>query len=579
MDKQIVRRPEQLAAGLAQSGLTPLLQRIYSSRGITDSAELDHSLKGLLPFATLRDIEPAVAQIGRSIEQGERILIVGDFDCDGATSSALAVLALRAFGAAWVSYLVPNRFEFGYGLSPEIVEVARQQSPDLLITVDNGISSIDGVKAAKTAGIKVVVTDHHLPGDSLPEADALVNPNQHGCDFSAKNTCGVGVIFYVMTAVCRYLQQRGWFEQQSLAVPRMADFLDLVALGTVADVVPLDRNNRILVEQGLRRIRAGRALPGILALIEIAGRTPQKLVAADMGFAIAPRLNAAGRLEDMSIGIECLLSQSYDEARRMALQLDELNQDRKQIEQQMQQQALAILAEMELADDHALPYGVTLFDPEWHEGVIGILASRIKERLHRPVIAFAQAEGGQVKGSARSIPGLHIRDVLDAVAASHPTLLNKFGGHAMAAGMSLDRDNYEPFQQAFDAEVRRRLKPEQLQARVETDGDLRVGEMNLETAQLLRDAGPWGQLFPEPLFDGVFELVQQRIVGERHLKLVLAEPGNRNGFCVDAIAFNVDLDQWPSQAEQARLAYKLDINEFRGRVSLQLLVDYLEPLE
>ncbi len=578
MDKQIVRRPEQVVEGLAQSELAPLLQRIYSSRGISEVCELDHSLKGLLPYTSLRDIEPAVAQIGRAIEQGQRILVVGDFDCDGATSSALAVLALRAFGAGWVSYLVPNRFEFGYGLSPEIVEVARQQSPDLLITVDNGISSIDGVKAAKEAGIKVVVTDHHLPGDSLPDADALVNPNQQGCDFSAKNTCGVGVIFYVMTAVCRYLQQQDWFERQQLTVPKMAEFLDLVALGTVADVVPLDHNNRILVAQGLKRIQAGRARPGILALIEIAGKSPQKLVAADMGFAIAPRLNAAGRLEDMSIGIECLLSQSYDEARRLALQLDELNQDRKHIEQQMQQQALQILAEIELADDQSLPYGVTLFDPEWHEGVIGILASRIKERLHRPVIAFAQAEGGQVKGSARSIPGLHIRDVLDAVAASQPQLLNKFGGHAMAAGMSLDRDKFELFQQAFDAEVRRRLKPEQLQAQVQSDGALTVAEMSLETAQLLRSGGPWGQLFPEPLFDGVFELVQQRIVGERHLKLVLAEPDNRNGFCVDAIAFNVDLEIWPCEVEQVRLAYKLDINEFRGRVSLQLLVDYLEPV-
>ncbi|MEH6651870.1 MAG: single-stranded-DNA-specific exonuclease RecJ [Motiliproteus sp.] len=589
MEKQIVQRQSAATDGLSQSGLIPLLQRIYSSRGVSQPAELDNSLKGLLPYTELRDITLAVEQIGQAVERGERILIVGDFDCDGATSSALAVLALRAFGAGWVDYLVPNRFEYGYGLSPEIVAVACQKSPDLLITVDNGISSVDGVKAAKAAGMRVVVTDHHLPGDTLPQADALVNPNQHGCNFSAKNTCGVGVIFYVMTAVCRYLQQQGWFEKQQLPVPKMAEYLDLVALGTVADVVPLDHNNRILVEQGLRRIRAGRALPGILALIDVAGRSPQKLVAADMGFAIAPRLNAAGRLEDMSIGIECLLSPGYDQARRLALQLDELNQDRKQIEQQMQQQALVILDRMELAadvgsdDDSAdhessLPYGITLFDPDWHEGVIGILASRIKDRLHRPVIAFALAEGGQIKGSARSIPGLHIRDTLDAVAASHPQLLNKFGGHAMAAGMSLDQKHFEPFQQAFDAEVRRRLKPEQLQARVETDGVLSVTDMSLQTAQLLRDAGPWGQLFPEPLFEGVFELVQQRIVGERHLKLVLAEAGNCNGFCVDAIAFNVDLDCWPTQAPQVRLAYKLDINEFRGKVSLQLLVDYLEPV-
>ncbi len=584
MNKQIVARPLTPVQGLSASGLAPLLQRIYSSRGVSACAELDNSLKGLLPYHTLRDIEPAVAQISAAIQAGERILVVGDFDCDGATSSALAVAALRVLGAAWAGYLVPNRFEYGYGLSPEIVAVAQQQAPALLITVDNGISSVEGVRAAKALGMRVVVTDHHLPGDQLPAADALVNPNQQGCGFSGKNTCGVGVIFYVMTAVCRDLQQRGWFERQGLAVPNMAEFLDLVALGTVADVVPLDHNNRIFVDQGLKRIRAGRCRPGIAALAEISGRTLSKLVAADLGFAIAPRLNAAGRLEDMSIGIECLLTQNPDEARRLALQLDELNQDRKQIEQQMQTQALSLLANMTVdveADanaDETLPYGVTLFEPDWHEGVIGILASRMKERLHRPVIAFAQTEGGQVKGSARSIPGLHIRDTLDAIAARHPELLNKFGGHAMAAGMSLDLEHFSRFREAFDAEVRRRLQPEQLLARIETDGRLSAVEMSLDTAQQLRDGGPWGQLFPEPLFEGLFEIVQQRIVGERHLKLLLAEPGNSQKFCVDAIAFNVDLEVWPSTATQARVAYKLDMNEYRGRVSLQLLVDYLQPV-
>ncbi|RDE22528.1 single-stranded-DNA-specific exonuclease RecJ [Motiliproteus coralliicola] len=580
MHKQIVRRDEQAKPALLEAGLSPLLARIYSSRGVERPDQLDNSLKGLLPFHTMRDIEPAAELIAEAIEAGQRLLVVGDFDCDGATSSALAVSALRALGAQWAGYLVPNRFEYGYGLSPEIVAVAEQQQPDLLITVDNGISSVAGVRAAKEAGIKVVVTDHHLPGDELPEADALVNPNQHGCDFVAKNTCGVGVIWYVMTAVCRRLQTRGWFERRQQPVPNMADFLDLVALGTVADVVPLDHNNRILVDQGLKRIRAGRCRPGIKALAEIASRQLDKLVATDLGFAIGPRLNAAGRLEDMSIGIECLLSRSEPEARALALQLDELNQDRKQIEQQMQRQALKILDQISLDDETELPYGVCLFEPDWHEGVIGILASRIKERLHRPVIAFAEAEGGMIKGSARSIPGLHIRDVLAAVEAREPDLLAKYGGHAMAAGMSLERDKFERFSRAFDAEVRRQLDEEQLQARIESDGAMAVAEMNLEMARQLRDGGPWGQLFPEPLFDGEFELVQQRIVGERHLKLVLApiEQGRPSGFCIDAIAFNVDLDVWPSQSNRARVAFKLDINEFRGRVSPQLMVDYLEPI-
>ncbi len=572
MTKLIVRRnsPPPLADGQ----LHPLLQRIYASRGIASAAELDQSLKVLQSYHSMRDIDRGVAGIADAVTGGRKILIVGDFDCDGATSSSLAVLALRSMGAVDVNFLVPNRFEYGYGLSPEIVEVAAQSSPDLLITVDNGISSIEGVRAAKAKGMKVVVTDHHLPGTELPDADALINPNQHGCDFPSKNLCGVGVIFYVMSALRRELQQRGWFETAGVPVPNMAAFLDLVALGTVADVVSLDHNNRVLVDQGLKRIRAGAARPGILALLEVAGRNPQKIVASDLGFAVGPRLNAAGRLEDMSIGIECLLADSADQARALAFQLDELNQDRKSIEQSMQDQALKILDTMAL-DEQGLPAGLCLFDDSWHEGVIGILASRIKDRLHRPVIAFSPAEHGMIKGSARSIPGLHIRDALDAVAARHPQLLSKFGGHAMAAGMSLQREHFEAFSQAFDEEARRQLCEDDFQARVESDGELPGRDMNLEMAQLLRDAGPWGQNFPEPLFDGVFNLIQQRIVGQRHLKLVLSEPAS--GHCVDAIAFNVDLDVWPSQASQARVAYKLDINEFRGRSSVQLMVDYLEP--
>ena len=573
MNKLIVRRS---SAVLKDESLTPLLQRIYGARGIQNSGELERSLKVLLPYSSMKDIEQGVALIADAVQRQKRILIVGDFDCDGATSSALAVLALRAMGADQVEFLVPNRFEYGYGLSPEIVAVAAQLSPDLLITVDNGISSVEGVKAAKSLGIDVVVTDHHLPGSELPVADALINPNQHGCAFPSKNLCGVGVIFYVMSALRRKLHDDDWFQRKSIPVPNMASFLDLVALGTVADVVTLDQNNRVLVEQGLRRIRAGVARPGILALLEVAGRNPAKIVASDLGFAIGPRLNAAGRLEDMSIGIECLLADDPDQARTLAFQLDELNQDRKSIEQSMQDQALKILESMELDTEESFPVGLCLFDESWHEGVIGILASRIKERFHRPVIAFAPAENGMIKGSARSIPKLHIRDALDAVAARDPRLLSKFGGHAMAAGMSLKQEYFEDFSKAFDEEARRLLVEEDLQARIDSDGELEFQEMNLNMAQLLRDAGPWGQNFPEPIFDGVFDLIQQKIVGQRHLKLVLAEPGS--GFCVDAIAFNVDLTLWPSESSQAKVAYKLDINEFRGRTSVQFLVDYLEPV-
>ncbi len=520
--------------------------------------ELDRSLKVLTPYMSMKGMDEGVQIIADAVTEQRRMLIVGDFDCDGATSSALGLLALRAMGAASVEFLVPNRFEYGYGLSPEIVEVAAQYQPDVLITVDNGISSVSGVQAAKDKGMKVVVTDHHLAGAELPAADALINPNQPGCDFPSKSLCGVGVIFYVMSALRRELQRRGWFEQTGRPIPNMGEYLDLVALGTVADVVSLDHNNRILVDQGLRRIRAGRARPGIIALLEVASRNPAQIAAADLGFAVGPRLNAAGRLEDMSIGIECLLTEDPATAKGLALQLDELNQDRKRIERSMQTQALAALNEMALEDTDNMPAGLCLFDESWHEGVIGILASRIKDRFHRPVIAFAQSEGGMIKGSARSIPGLHIRDALDAVAAQHPHLLSKFGGHAMAAGMSLERQYFEEFRAAFAEEAARQLSADDLQRRIETDGELAPDELQMHTAELLQEAGPWGQHFPEPLFDGVFDLIQQRIVGERHLKLVLGMPGTQS--CFDGIAFNIDLDTWPNESRQARVVYKLDIN-------------------
>ncbi|MFT6351480.1 MAG: single-stranded-DNA-specific exonuclease [Neptuniibacter pectenicola] len=555
------------------SQANPVLARIYASRGIHDLDGLGRNLNELLPDSGLAGIDGAVARLVRALHQQERIMIIGDFDCDGATSTAVAVLALRMMGAADVCYLVPNRFEYGYGLSPEIVMEALKQAPDLLITVDNGISSIEGVAAAKIANLDVVVTDHHLAGSELPDAYAIVNPNQPGCHFNAKSTCGVGVIFYVMIALRRKLQAINWFEEQGLPVPNLGSLLDLVALGTVADVVPLEQNNRVLVYQGLQRIKAGRCRPGIKALIELSGRQQHKVASSDLGYALAPRLNAAGRLEDMSIGIECLLTDSEHKAKELAATLNDLNQERKAIEQEMQQQALDLLAHLQL-DDEALPYGLSLYEPEWHQGVIGILASRIKEKTHRPVIAFAQGDEGELKGSARSISGFHIRDGLDAIAAKHPSLLRKFGGHAMAAGLTISDKDLGLFQQAFDEEVRRQLSEADLQQQVMTDGVLNADEMTIELAEMLRDAGPWGHQFPEPLFEGEFSLLQQRIVGHRHLKLVLMEPAS--GLAIDAIQFNADMDQWPDESQtHVRAIYRLDVNEFRGRKTVQMLVDHL----
>jgi len=553
------------------------LARIYASRGVQSQAELGRNLKELLPDSEMKGMNEAVARLSHAIVSNESMLIVGDFDCDGATSTAVAILGLRMMGATQVDYLVPNRFEYGYGLSPEIVEVAHTQSPSLLITVDNGISSVEGVARARSLGMDVVVTDHHLAGDQLPDAAAIVNPNQPGCGFPAKSTCGVGVIFYVLIALRRALQQQGWFEQQDLAVPNLASLLDLVALGTVADVVALEHNNRVLVHQGLKRIRAGQARPGLLALIEISGRQKERLVASDLGFAIAPRLNAAGRLEDMSIGIECLLSDDADYARDLAQSLDQLNLERRGIEQEMQQQALQLLDQIPL-DENQLPYGLCLYDEAWHQGVVGILASRIKERTHRPVIAFARGDNGDIKGSARSIPGLHIRDALATLNARHPGLISKFGGHAMAAGLTLNSGALDQFKVAFDQAVREQLSADDLDQRIETDGELSASEMSLELAERLREAGPWGHHFPEPLFDGQFSVLQQRIVGQRHLKLVLMDA--KTGISVDAIHFNADMDCWPDQAiVSVRAVYKLDVNEFRGQRNVQLMVDYIEPLE
>lgn len=556
--------------------LHPVLARVFATRRISGPDDLQYELQRLLPYRELKDIDRAVALLVEAIQAQQKVLIVGDFDADGATSTALAVSALQAMGLKQIDYLVPNRFKFGYGLTPEIVEVARGYQPDLIITVDNGVASLAGVEAANGYGIKVLVTDHHLAGESLPAAAAIVNPNQPGDPFASKALPGVGVIFYVMMALRARLREMDWFEKQGLAEPNLAQYLDLVALGTVADLVPLDHNNRILVAQGLARIRAGQARPGIRALIEVAGRTASRVTTTDIGFFIAPRLNAAGRMDDMSWGIECLLSDNERKAQELAQQLDRLNRERRSVEEGMKLDALQLLESMQL-DDEDLPFGLCLFEENWHEGVVGILASRIKEKTHRPVIAFAATANGEIKGSARSVSGLHIRDALDAVATRHPGLISRFGGHAMAAGLSLPQANFAAFARAFDSEVRCHLGEAELCGEHLTDGPLAHYEISLELAEAIRQAGPWGQGFEEPLFDGIFELVERRIVGERHLKLLLRDDAESEQL-IEAIAFNhVDHD-WPDQVEQIELVYQVDVNEYQGRRNLQLLVRYLRPV-
>lgn len=552
--------------------LPPLLSRLYASRGVARASELDLSLSALLSPDLLSGIDAAAALLQQSIERNARILIVGDFDADGATSTALAVRALREFGAQQVDYLVPNRFEFGYGLTPGIVALAQARKPDLIITVDNGISSLDGVAAANAAGIDVLVTDHHLPGAALPDAAVIVNPNQPGCDFPSKALAGVGVMFYLLLALRARLRAQDWFRTRGREEPHLGAYLDLVALGTVADVVPLDQNNRILVAGGLARMRAGRACPGIAALLGIAGRDPLNVVATDLGFAAGPRLNAAGRLDDMSLGIECLLAEDPQRARAIAAELDSMNRERQRIERGMEEEALAVLDHLNL-DPSQAPAALVLHDPGWHQGVVGILASRIKDRFHRPVIAFAGTGDGELKGSGRCIPGLHLRDLLDTVAATYPGLISRFGGHAMAAGLSLQESEFDRFAQAFTEVVERCGGI--FDAQLETDGELQPDEFELRVAEMLRQAGPWGQHFPEPLFDGSFDLLSQRIVGERHLKMVLALPGSSRQ--LEAIAFGVDTQRWPDPTvRKVRLAYRLDVNEFRGERRLQLLVQQLE---
>ncbi|WP_254516493.1 single-stranded-DNA-specific exonuclease RecJ [Salmonella enterica] len=573
--RQLRRREADETAELP-ADLPPLLRRLYASRGVRSAHELERSVKGMLPWQQLSGIDNAVEILYNAFREGIRIIVVGDFDADGATSTALSVLGMRALGCDNISYLVPNRFEDGYGLSPEVVDQAKARGAQLIVTVDNGISSHAGVAHAKTLGIPVIVTDHHLPGDTLPDAEAIINPSLRDCEFPSKSLAGVGVAFYLMLALRTFLRDKGWFDERGIAPPNLAELLDLVALGTVADVVPLDANNRILTWQGLSRIRAGKCRPGIKALLEISNRDPQQLAASDLGFALGPRLNAAGRLDDMSVGVALLLCDNLGEARVLASELDALNQTRKEIEQGMQAEALILCEKLERSSE-TLPGGLAMYHPEWHQGVVGILASRIKERFHRPVIAFAPAGDGTLKGSGRSIQGLHMRDALERLDTLYPDLMIKFGGHAMAAGLSLEEHKFEQFQQRFGELVTEWLDPALLQGEVISDGPLSAAEMSMEVAQLLRDAGPWGQMFPEPLFDGRFRLLQQRLVGERHLKVMVEPVGG--GPLLDGIAFNIDTTCWPDNGvREVELAYKLDINEFRGNRSLQIIIDDIWPL-
>lgn len=560
---RIVKRnvPQRAVWQLEQQGLHPLLARLYASRGVTDKAELDYELKSLLPPATLTHASDAALILADAIEAEAKLLIVGDYDCDGATATAVGMRALKMLGAD-VDFLLPDRFKLGYGLSPAIVDLAAEQSPDLIITVDNGIASIEGVNRAREHGIATLITDHHLPAETLPDADCIVNPNQPGCDFPSKCIAGVGVMFYVMLALRAELRERGFFADRP--EPNFAALLDLVALGTVADVVKLDRNNRILVAQGLKRMRAGQLQPGLAALFKAAGRDVRKATAMDLGFIVGPRLNAAGRLADMRLGVECLLTDDPARALNIAQQLDALNRERREIESDMQEQALHLLESLD-ADD-AAP-GIALFDESWHEGVVGILASRIKDKLHRPVFAFAPGEGGIIKGSGRSIPGLHLRDALDLVAKRAPGLLIRFGGHAMAAGATVDAKNFENFRNLFAQVAGELLDPADLTRTLETDGALEGSYFSLETARLLENE-IWGQGFPAPLFMDEFEVEQQRVLKEKHLKLRLRKGNTR----IDAIQFNFSRQP----GHNTRLAYRLSINEYMGVETTQLMVEHLE---
>ncbi|SDW26617.1 single-stranded-DNA-specific exonuclease RecJ [Thiocapsa roseopersicina] len=573
MSRPVIRRATSAAVLAAARTPAELLSRLYSNRGLDGAEEPSPGLSALHPASALRGIDEAVDLLVHHIRGGGHLLIVSDYDADGATGGALAVRGLRSLGATQVSYLIPSRFAFGYGLSPAVVDAAAPRRPDLLITVDNGIASLTGVARAAELGIPVLVTDHHLPGERLPDAAAIVNPNQPGCAFPSKHLAGVGVVFYLLVAARARLREQGWFGA-GRAEPNLADLLDLVALGTVADVVTLDRNNRILVEQGLRRIRAGRCSPGVRALLTIGGRDSSRATATDLAFVAAPRLNAAGRIEDMSVGVECLLTDDPQVAADLAARLDALNRRRREIEGEMKDAAESSLAGLCL-DGAVLPPGLCLFGEDWHQGVSGIVAARIRERYHRPVIAFANGGDGFLRGSARSIEGVHVRDLIALVDRQDPGLIERFGGHAMAAGLSIRPEALSRFREAFAEAVRTVVGDRPPQPEIASDGALPQRLMNLETAETLRVAGPWGKGFPEPRFDGTFDVLSARLVGERHLKLRLAGPAAEDG-PIEAIGFNLG-EQISEAGGAVRLAYRLDVNDYRGNRSAQLILEHLEP--
>lgn len=548
---------------LLDSGYAPAMARIFAARGIADSEQLGTSLAGLLPFDSLKNAREMAYLLADAIAAGKKFLVVADYDADGATACAVAVRGLRSFGAQ-ADFIVPNRFEYGYGLTPEIVHLAAQQGPDILLTVDNGIASVEGVNEAKRLGMQVFVTDHHLPGDTLPDAACIVNPNQPGCAFPSKHLAGVGVMFYVLLALRAELRARGQLTEDQGR--KLVELLDLVALGTVADVVKLDRNNRILVQQGLRRICAGRACSGINALLQVAGKRAEKVSSQDLGFTVGPRLNAAGRLDDMSLGIACLLADNDAAAMQIAARLDALNRERRSIEADMQDSALAALEQIDARSNFSL----TLFDDAWHQGVIGILASRLKDRFHRPAIAFARANDGELKGSGRSIAGLHLRDALDLISKRHPSLIRKFGGHAAAAGLSIAETDFANFAAAFEQVASELLDESDLAQRIETDGALGHAEMNLDVARLL-DEQVWGHGFPAPQFNDDFAVQNQRVVGERHLKLRL----NKEGKTIEAILFGHN-EPLP---EQIHAVYSLSVNEYNGSQSLQLIIRHWQATD